>query len=52
MKKRKLMLILFILVPAISMSILLYTNKDNVGFSRRFVTETTFDIEGMTCHHA
>ena len=49
MKKVKLALIAFIIIPAIFMSFLLYFNKDNIGFSRHHVVETTFTLDGMTC---
>ena len=45
----KIFLVLLIVVPAISFSILLFTNKSNVGFSKEFVRESTYLVDGMTC---
>ena len=45
----KLFLVLLIVVPAISFSILLFINKNNVGFSKEFVRESTYIVDGMTC---
>ena len=45
----KLFLVLLIVVPALSFSILLFINKNNVGFSKEFVRESTYIVDGMTC---
>ena len=48
-KLKKILLILFILVPAISLSIFLYINKDYIGFSRKNIKQSTYIVNGMTC---
>lgn len=48
-KFKKIFLVLFIIVPAIFFSVLLSLNKNNIGFSKKYVRESTYLIEGMTC---
>ncbi|RAP32414.1 hypothetical protein DID76_00390 [Candidatus Marinamargulisbacteria bacterium SCGC AG-414-C22] len=48
-KKIKILIISFILLPAIFFSFYLFQNKFNVGFDKKFLLETTFSVTGITC---